>query len=144
MANGIAVSSDVVAQPAPTVAEIQNQINTYFTTVAEPQITNQINTVQSNLSGSISNLQDQVNGFAPSGANAQAITVGGTPFTFTNPSSTRGCLVIVSGGTVTTITLIRNGTPFLVGLLAGAFQLSPGDSLRVAYVLAPTMTLIPF
>lgn len=72
------------------------------------------------------------------------IPVGASPFTYQNtlpgPAS-----VMISGGTVTTISFSRdNVTYFLVGLLGGMFHLSPGDFLKVAYVLASTMTLIPF
>lgn len=78
-------------------------------------------------------------GTAPSG-----ITVGGSPFTYQNTSGLCGC-VIISGGTVTTISWSRDGAIFfLVGLLAGQFHLSPGDFLRVVYILAPTMTFFPF
>lgn len=79
-----------------------------------------------------------------SGIGPSAITVGGSPFTYQNPLN-RPVSVMVSGGTVTTISISRDGTNFfLVGLLAGMFHLSAGDYLRVVYILAPTMTLIPF
>lgn len=80
-----------------------------------------------------------VSGLAPSG-----ITVGASPFTYQNTSNIH-VDVLISGGTVTTISISRDGVNFFaVGLLAGQYRLSPGDSVRVVYVLAPTMTLIPF
>lgn len=79
-----------------------------------------------------------------SGSPAAAITVLASPFTYQNVSGGPGC-IIVSGGTVTTISWSRDGAGFLlVGLLAGMFYIGSGDFLRVAYVLAPTMTFFPF
>lgn len=79
-----------------------------------------------------------------SNAGAAAITVTASPFTYQNTSNGPGC-VIVSGGTVTTISYSRDGSAFfLCGLLSGMYHLSAGDFLRVVYVLAPTMTFVPF
>lgn len=72
------------------------------------------------------------------------IPVGASPFLYQNVTQ-RPCTVLISGGTVTTISFSRDGVTFyLVGVLAGSFHLSPGDFLRVVYILAPTMTLVPF
>lgn len=69
-----------------------------------------------------------------------AITVTGSPFTYTNTSS-RAQLVNVMGGTVTIIEYARNGFSFdVLGLLSGQYTLMPGDKLRVSYLVAPTMT----
>jgi hypothetical protein len=66
----------------------------------------------------------------------------GSPMTIANTGVTP-MLFITSGGTVTTISLSPDGTNFyLAGLLAGAFLLFPGWSIRIAYVLAPTMPAI--
>lgn len=79
-----------------------------------------------------------------SGNPASAISVGASPFTYQNTAPNPG-LVIVSGGTVTTISYSRDGTNFfLVGLLAGMYHMSPGDQIRVVYVLTPQMTFVPF
>lgn len=78
-----------------------------------------------------------------SGAAAAPISVGGSPFTYTNSSGGPGC-VIVSGGTVTTIEWRRAGAFFVVGLLAGMYYVAAGDQLRVTYVLVPNMTFLPF
>lgn len=72
------------------------------------------------------------------------ITVGGSPFTWTNPES---CPVqlFISGGTVTVIEMSPTpGLNFMtLGLLGGAFRLNPGDQARVSYILAPTMKYTP-
>ena len=75
----------------------------------------------------------------PSTAAVQPIAVGASPFTYQN-SQDAAIVVIVSGGTVTTIQFSRDGTNwYTVGLLAGQFWLNPGDRLRVTYVVAPNM-----
>lgn len=85
-----------------------------------------------------------IDGALSSNTPPSAITVTGSPFTYQNVLS-RPAMVLVSGGTVTTISISRDGSVFfLVGLLAGQFHLCAGDFLRVVYVLAPTMTLVPF
>lgn len=83
-------------------------------------------------------------GQASSGVAPSNIPVGASPFTYQNVLS-NPVSVMISGGTVTTISYSRdNVTYFLAGLLAGMFHLSPGDFLKVVYVLVPNMTLIPF
>jgi hypothetical protein len=129
MSNGVVLSEGVVAMPGKTTAEINQQIADALTAA--------------NIATQISDLQTQMSNVAPSGLSASAITVTSSPFTYTNSASRSG-LVIVSGGTVTTISLIRNSVSFLVGLLAGTFHLAPGDKLAVVYVVAPTMTFVPF
>lgn len=85
-----------------------------------------------------------INGLMASAILPSNIPVGGSPFTYQNPLS-RPVNILVSGGTVTTISWSRdNSNYFLIGLLAGQFQLSPGDYLRVVYITPPTMTLVPF
>lgn len=78
-----------------------------------------------------------------SGLPATGIVVGASAFTYQNTLA-QPVTVLVSGGTVTTIEISRDGsTFFLVGLLAGQFRLSPNDKLRVTYAVAPTMTMVP-
>lgn len=81
----------------------------------------------------------------PFAANRGAVTAHpatGSPMTVANTDITP-MLFIISGGTVTTISLSPDGVNFyLAGLLAGAFLLFPNWSIRVAYVIAPTMTSI--
>lgn len=68
------------------------------------------------------------------GAAPSAITVGASPYTYTQ-SYGKTQMVIVSGGTVTEIEY--NGTS--TGLTSGAFPLNYGDSLTITYTTAPTM-----
>lgn len=73
------------------------------------------------------------------------IPVGASPFIYTNTQD-RPVTVFISQGTVLTIGYARAAGTFftLNGLLGGAFHLAPGDRLRVTYLVAPVMTLIPF
>lgn len=67
----------------------------------------------------------------------------GSPFTYINNTG-QHLLVTISGGTVTTIDISRDGVVFdLLGLLAGPYVLAPGDRLRVVYLLPPTMNAYP-
>ncbi|MNV12916.1 hypothetical protein D3C71_1035410 [compost metagenome] len=78
-----------------------------------------------------------------SNASPSAVTVGASPFGIQNTDASPMCLLI-SGGTVTTIEYSRNGSTFyLAGLLAGMYNLNPRDRLRIAYLIAPTITKIP-
>jgi hypothetical protein len=76
---------------------------------------------------------------APSGANAAAVTISASPFTYTATSSG---VVLVAGGTVSALELGRNGTFTNIGVIAGAVPLSDGDSLRVTYTVLPTLTFV--
>lgn len=76
----------------------------------------------------------------PSQAAAMSITPGASPYTYT--ASTPQC-VVVRGGTVTTISYVRNGVLTLLGTVAGTFELQAGDGLRIAYSVVPTMNAIP-
>ena len=70
-----------------------------------------------------------------------AVSVTASPMTYV--ASQRGFMVI-SGGTVSAIAFSRNGTTFYSsGETAGSFPLSFGDSLKVTYTGAPTMTFFP-
>ncbi len=68
------------------------------------------------------------------------ITVGASPFTYTAPYS---MAVAINGGTVSVISYGRGPSLTVLGLLGGLIELNPGDSVRVTYVAAPTMTAIP-
>jgi len=63
-----------------------------------------------------------------------SITAGASPYTFT-PSSTTNQIVIISGGSVSSIAL--NGTT--TGLTSGTFYCRAGDSLTITYSTAPTI-----
>ena len=69
-----------------------------------------------------------------------AVTPSGSPFAYIakKPGS-----VSVAGGTVTAISITRNGTAVTLGATAGLFTLSTGDTITVAYVVAPTIDFIP-
>lgn len=70
----------------------------------------------------------------------QAITVGASPFSF--PASFNGN-VTVTGGTVSLITINRQGTVVATGLITGIIPLSRGDVVQVTYTVAPTMKFLP-
>ena len=63
----------------------------------------------------------------------------GSPFTY--QASTSGT-VMVAAGTVTIIEWGRGGVFTITGLLAAMVPVSAGDSVRVTYAVAPTMTFI--
>ncbi len=72
------------------------------------------------------------------------ITVGASPFTYTNIRRYI-MVVVVSGGTVSSIQFLpRGGAAITTGETAGAFYLSSGDAIRVTYSGAPTMTAAPW
>lgn len=76
-------------------------------------------------------------------AQPSSITVGASPFTYTNTTG-YDADVMISGGGISKLLFTRNGTTFYnTGSYYGMFTLSPNDSLKVYYVSAPTMTLIP-
>lgn len=68
-------------------------------------------------------------------------TVTASPYTYTNASAFTQ-QVIVNGGTVTQIQIVRAATPVTTGLLDGVFILNPGDGLTITYSIAPTVTTI--
>lgn len=78
------------------------------------------------------------------GLPATSIAVGASAFVYPN-SQPFPVMVLVSGGTVTSIEISRNGgsTWVLAGLLGGQYNLQPADQMRVTYAAPPTMTMIP-
>jgi hypothetical protein len=76
---------------------------------------------------------------APSGADAAAITVTASPFSYT---ATNSGTVLVAGGTVSAIELGRNGVFTSTGVTAGVVPVSEGDAVRVTYTVVPTMTFV--
>jgi hypothetical protein len=81
------------------------------------------------------NLGQNTNGGTPA---SQSISVGASPFTFTNVNPVPE-LVTVTGGTVSQITV--NGVN--TGLTSGTFTLpSAGSTITVTYTVAPTMSFI--
>lgn len=77
--------------------------------------------------------------FSTAAASTQTVTA--SPYTYQNASNQRQ-QVVISGGTVLTISISRDGTTFiLAGVLAGTFLLNPGDYLRMTYVAVPIFTV---
>ena len=72
---------------------------------------------------------------------AQTLTPSGSPYTATASSSG---IYLVSGGTVSAITISRDGTTFLAtGVTSGIIPARKFDQVRVAYTAAPTMNFLP-
>lgn len=72
-----------------------------------------------------------------------AITVGASPFTYTN-STGKNIQVLLGGGTVTAIAF--NGTTIASGLTLStilSFDLKESDSITVTYTTAPAMFYVP-
>jgi hypothetical protein len=65
-------------------------------------------------------------------------TVSASPYTFTASASGR---VLISGGTVTNVHLIRGGVSIVVP--AGFVPVSQGDAVAVVYTVAPSVWFIP-
>lgn len=70
-----------------------------------------------------------------------AITVGASPFTYTARFSGS---VAITGGTVSSITLIRQSTSVATGVTAGLIPVSRLDQVQVTFTGTPTMTFIPW
>lgn len=73
---------------------------------------------------------------APRGAPLELPVVGSSPFTY---ASARRQVVVISGGTVSTIEFGRDVTTYDTGLTAGMFTLETGDYLIITYAVAPTV-----
>jgi len=71
-----------------------------------------------------------------------AVAVGASPFTYTNASDFDAD-VLLSGGTVSALEFTRDGLTFYPVNAGEMIRLNPGDAVRVAYTVAPTITLIP-
>lgn len=71
-----------------------------------------------------------------------AITVGASPFTYTNGTIYEED-VIIQGGTVSLIQFSRGGVATDTGFTSGIVRLSPNDSVVVTYSASPNMTLVP-
>lgn len=83
----------------------------------------------------------QVNGMAY--GSVQSASPSGSPYTFTNNEAVR-LQVSISAGTVTDISVSCDGITFnACGLLGGVYILNPGQSLKIVYLLAPTIKYWP-
>lgn len=74
-----------------------------------------------------------------SSANPTAVAVGVSPFTYT--ASVDG-LLLFNGGAVTSVEYQRGATSYLVSMTAGALPIRAGDSVKIIYTSAPTLTFI--
>lgn len=75
----------------------------------------------------------------PSQNSALAITVGASVFDYVAPGNG---IVILTGGTVSAISIGRNAVFTATGLIVGIFPVSRKDTVRVTYTALPTMTFI--
>jgi len=72
-----------------------------------------------------------------------AVTVGASPYTYTNPN-TYPVDLLVTGGTVTSVFFSRDGvTSYDTGGAGRMFGLSSGDQAIITYTVLPTVTAIP-
>lgn len=67
-----------------------------------------------------------------------AVTLGASPFDYEAP---RDGFVSIAGGTVSAIAYVRQGVTTSLGL-ASVIPVKKGDTVRITYTLAPTVTLI--
>jgi hypothetical protein len=71
---------------------------------------------------------------------SSSIAVGASPYTYT--ALYAGTVVLV-GGTVSAIAVVRQGTSTATGLTAGVFPLARLDQLVITHTGAPTATFLP-
>jgi hypothetical protein len=84
---------------------------------------------------------ERITYFAPPAA--AAITVGASPFTYTNSDGYAETVGVI-GGTVSNIAKAPDGVTFTqVCSTNTAVQLSPGEAVQVTYSAAPTMNKVP-
>lgn len=76
------------------------------------------------------------------GAQPTQPTAGASPYTYTNTTSAP-MNVYIAGGTVSSITIARQGAALTTGLTAGMFRLAQNDSITVTYTVIPTVTVMP-
>ena len=81
-------------------------------------------------------LQDPVSRAQP----AQSVTVGASPFTYT--AAADGVL-FVSGGTVSAVAIVRQGTSVPAGITAGPIPMRRLDQVTVTYTAAPALNFLP-
>lgn len=72
-----------------------------------------------------------------------SITPGSSPYTWVNPEAV-AVNVFVTAGTVSLIEFSNDNVGFVsIGLLGGWMRLNPGQSIKVTYLVAPTMKYTP-
>lgn len=85
-------------------------------------------------------LSDMVFSVESYGSPIQSITAGASPYAYAAPHHGS---VSIQGGTVSAVTLTRQGTAVTLGLTAGIVPVATGDTVTVTYSVAPTMKFIP-
>lgn len=70
----------------------------------------------------------------------QSVTVGASPFTYT---AAFDGTIATTGGTVSAISLIRQGTSVATGITTGLIPLSRADAVQITYSATPTVTFLP-
>jgi hypothetical protein len=71
---------------------------------------------------------------------SQPIIVGTSPFTFTAGDSGS---VVIEGGTVNSINIIRGITTIVTGLTGGVIPIRKQDKVVIDYSVAPDLTFLP-
>lgn len=90
------------------------------------------------------NNQDSLGTTYPSYASRMPVSVGASPFVLTNTTGVRMDFLI-SLGTISLVGFSRDQSIWdNCGLLGGQFRLNPADSLRITYLVAPTIIAYPF
>ena len=85
-------------------------------------------------------LQDVLPDPVPLAQPAAPVTVGASPYTWSAPFT--GCLSI-TGGTVSAISIIRQGTTVATGITAGLVPVSKFDQVKITYSVLPTVVFLP-
>ena len=85
-------------------------------------------------------LQDVLPDPVPQAQPAAPVTVGASPYTWSAPFT--GCLSI-TGGTVSAISIIRQGTTVATGITAGLVPVSKLDQVKITYSVLPTVVFLP-
>lgn len=68
------------------------------------------------------------------------ITVSASPFTYSTDLSGS---VVVQGGTVSAISVVRGNSTVNAGVTSGVIPVMRGDQVTVTYSVLPTMTFLP-
>lgn len=77
---------------------------------------------------------------APVAQPVVAVTVGASPFSYVAPFNGQ---VSITGGTVSLISIIRQGVTVATGLITGVISASRLDTIQVTYTAAPTIKFLP-
>ena len=87
----------------------------------------------------VNNSASGVSGYSNVAANSP--TVGSSPFTYTN--SSHGLQQIsMTGGTLSNMTINRNGNSSAIGVTSNTVLVVPGDSVTITHSAAPTLLVL--